>query len=378
MKIIYIIYYTVLESLRDKKSLFQMLVFPVVLMFVLGSALGAAFTPSQYGKTTVAYLNLDTGIGGSSFDSYLSLDEIQEVLNVKRVTSLEDGIKLVEDREATAVIYIEDNYSDNLSENKKAEIQIINGNFSSYRKTMVNIIVEGYTSSANAVITAYRMGEGALDFEHSKSVNNVPISTKGRIPTAIDYYSVTMMVMIIMYGANYGIYGVGKEEFDSVGRRIKSAPVMPHEIYIGKTLGIVATLFLQAVILVLFTWLVYKVNWGNIGMILLITFTLCTLSTAFGVVISALSPSQRAASSILSILVPIFTFVSGGYFKLPDSNQLINTLKSISPNYLAQTAMFNQMFGGTQWQLQLQLMGMWAMIAAFFIGAVVAGRRRVQ
>lgn len=378
MKIIYIIYYTVLESLRDRKSLFQMLVFPVVLMFVLGSALGAAFEPSQYGKTTVAYLNLDTGIGGSSFDSYLALEEIQAVLNIKKVTSLGEGIKLVEDREATSLIYIDENYSENLSRNEGAEIQLFYGSFSSYRKTTVNIIVEGYTSSANSVIAAMRMGEGPKNYEHSKSVNNVPISTKGKTPTAIDYYSVTMLAMIIMYGANYGIYGVGKEEFDSVGNRIRSAPIRPYEIYIGKTLGIVATLFLQAIILVIFTWLVYKVNWGNLGVILLICFTLCTLSTALGVMISSLSPSQRTASSIISILVPIFTFVSGGYIKLPESNQLFSKLKLISPNHLAQTAMFNQMFGGAKGELQLQLLIMWAMIGVFFLGAVMVGRRRVQ
>jgi ABC-2 type transport system permease protein len=61
MNIFHVAYYTVLRNLRDRKSMASMLLFPIILILILGSALSSNYAVSDVGKTPVAYLNKDKG-----------------------------------------------------------------------------------------------------------------------------------------------------------------------------------------------------------------------------------------------------------------------------------------------------------------------------
>lgn len=356
-----------------------MLLLPVVVILVLGTALSSTFKHSDISITPVAYLNLDNGTASNAFNEFIKLEDIEEIISVKTVASYDEGIEMIRNREVAAMIYINENYTQNLKNGGTGDIEIIKSQHSSFGASVVSSVIDSYVNAANAIEASGKLGNFIPQFSRSDSVKKMPINSTGRTPTSMDYYSVTMLVMTIMYGAHYGIDELGKDYFESIGQRLKSAPIKSYEMYVGKTIGIVITLFLQALILVLFTKYVFNVNWGNnLTEVLFICLILSMLSIGLGVMICMVSSSRRKATSLISILVPVFTFVAGGYFPIDNVGGIIEKIKYISPNYLAQRAIFNLVYEAGAQETQFFLLIMVGISLILFITSAVAGRRKLQ
>lgn len=127
--------------------------------------------------------------------------------------------------------------------------------------------------------------------------------------------------------------------------------------------------------MILFTKYFFKVNWGkNFGMLILICFSLTFLSTILGIFLAMVN--KKNGDAILNILVPIFTFLSGGYFKFSIDNKIGELLKNVVPNTLAQNAIFNNIYTNDILKVTNSIAIIWIIIIILFIGSLIAGRRK--
>ncbi|MCG8500922.1 MAG: ABC transporter permease [Firmicutes bacterium] len=376
-----IAYYTILRNIRDTKSLIQVLLLPIVTILILGTALDGAFAPPNISKTPVCYLNQDSGKTAEQFEAFLNDVKIRELLKLVPVKSYEEGVALINDRRASALIMIPDDFSTGLETGQKARIHVYSSRYGNFRSSIVRNVVDSFINRANAMEAVYKMNLEDVRFDSAEAdvIREMPISTSGKIPRAMDYYAVTMLVMIAMYGTLYGVDGFAEDYFVSVGTRIKSSPIRAYEHYAGKAIGVVFTIFSQSIFLILFSKYVFGANWGNNMLtILLIAFSLSVLSTVFGIMLCILTWDQSSASAIANVLIPVFTLLSGGYMKFVIDNQAFNRLRHLIPNYLAQTAIFNNIYGSRTGQSYMIVAAIWAMTLVMFFIAFIAGRRRVQ
>ena len=78
---------------------------------------------------------------------------------------------------------------------------------------------------------------------------------------------------------------------------------------------------------------------------------------------------------MLNVFIPVSTFI-GGYVKIVAPGPVFNALQHLSPNYLAQTAIFNTIYGGpgTHTAFLLGVMGLFILIT--FAIAMAAERRK--
>ncbi|HOL17899.1 MAG TPA: ABC transporter permease, partial [Bacillota bacterium] len=231
---------------------------------------------------------------------------------------------------------------------------------------------------ANTVAALRRMGlaETAYSYQGG-AIEDRPLAASGIMPGAIDYYAVTMLVMIIMYGSLYACFGMKESYLDAVGKRIKGSPIRGTEHYVGLVLANVVTVFLQALVVIAFTRYAYGVNWGeNLPLILLITFTLVLLSIGLGTMIAMVTRSEMLAGGILNGLIPVITFMAGGYYRFSIPGKIFSALQHLSPNYLAQTAIFNTIYGGAAAHTGALLGAMGAIILGTFAVAMAAERRK--
>ena len=130
--------------------------------------------------------------------------------------------------------------------------------------------------------------------------------------------------------------------------------------------------------MIAFTRYAYGVNWGeNLPLILLITFTLVLLSIGLGTMIAMVTRNEMLAGSILNGLIPVFTFIAGGYYRFSIPGKFFSALQHLSPNYLAQTAIFNTIYGGAAAH-QALLGAMGAIILGTFAVAMAAERRKIN
>ncbi|GKU24386.1 permease [Clostridium folliculivorans] len=386
MNIFYIALNTIKRNLRDKKALLSSILMPILMIIILGTALNSRFQSTELDKLDICYLNLDSGTLGKEFERFLEDDEIKEILNVKVVTSIKEGEKLVNDKKAVSLLLVPQDYSEKLEAGKESAIKIYNTKYADFKNTIVENIVDAYNSAGNTIMAIAKLNSSnSLNYIRYKAVDENILSTEGNSPRGIDYYAVAMLVLAIMSSAGFAGDVISEDYFYDVSVRIKSTPIKSYERLLGKIIGCVFDIFIKAVIIIVFSKLVYKVNWGNnFGMIAIIVISAAVFSTVFGMFVAMVVGNGNKASGILNILNNVFTFGAGGYAVLLTRELGESVMMHLSPNFYPQAALFNVIYSNN-YSVNIHFFStfgyismLWAAAVLLFIGFITVERRRVR
>lgn len=371
-QILTVLKYSLLRHLRNTgDTVLQMIVFPIVLILILGLALSPTFEHREVDPTPVAYFSQDKGILAQHFEQFLASPDVARLVEVHSVQSRRQGLEMLKNREVFALIELDTAEGGAFSLTGHPSFPL--------RKAIVENVLESFVNGANAVHAMAAMGATAPEFDYvAGAIVDRPISASGLTPGAMDYYGVTMLVMIVMYGSLYASAGMATSYLGPIGRRIKISPIRAAQQYVGLVLANVVTVYGQVLIIIAFTHFAFKVNWGeNLPLVLLIAFVLVVLSIGLGTMVVMLTRDETRAIGLLNPLIVFFTFVAGGYFKI-DLPGVASYIQYLSPNYLAQTAIFNTIYKGPAQQTMATLAGMLLIIIATFAVAMLAQRRAEQ
>lgn len=375
MKVLYVILYNMKRELRHKTNLMYMLLLPIILILILGNALKGQYTPSDIKKAQVYYYSEDNGDVSKQFEEYIKSNELKEIIEVKKVKSKEEGFKLVRNNERSSFIYLNSKFTDNIKNGKDGDINVYNETDNIQAKIVKNI-VEGFCDGGNAVYASYLIGgEGEYSYEGNNVIDS-PIDINGKVPRAIDYYAVTMLVMILMYGANYGSNSIISVYAENEGIRLQTTPTRRIQILIGNIASSVLIVFIEGLLLMLFAKFVYKANYGhNIYIIIVIIFSMSVFSNFMGMMIGTLIKNQERTSSIIGIFVVACTFISGGYMKFVINNPVYQKIIQFIPNGMAQNAMFNVIYNSNQVAVKINILAIWVGIVICMSVSIVASKR---
>lgn len=370
MKILIIAYYTFLRRLRDIQTLALMTVLPIVIIAILGTALNSFYSPKELKPVNVSYLNEDKRDFGKAFDNFLKMDEIKKFINVTKVSSYNEGKELLENGKVSGFIYIKNGFTEELLSDKKTQIEVMTNKNKEYENKVIEGIVESFTNGFN---TQRALEKRPAQYSYQQLLVESPLSTEGKIPRAIDYYSVTMLVMVLMYGTLYGNYILLEDKINRTNIRMKSLPINNIYNFLGKTLGMIFTLFIDILIIVFFSKYVYGANWGNnILLIILISALFMIFTISLGILTGLFIKDENKSAFVLNFLVLFGTSVSGGYVKTEGAPKWFERLQFLSPNYYAHNALFNLIYGGdfARYILIILFLTIISFILAFLIGRV--------
>lgn len=371
MKILTIVKYRLLQSLRDVQSLITMILIPIFLILILGNALknNEDFTARTVDKVNLLYVNNSSSQGASAFDNFINLDGLKDIINVEKTSDINEGKKLIENRKYDALVIYDES-----SANK---LELIGSEYNQLGVSIVKGIVDSYASSANAMEALSKIQSNNYTIDKNTNLQEESITVSGKKPSATDYYSITMLVMIIMYGSIYANFAIDKSYYGTIGYRFRSTPLKLGEIFIGEAIGVIITIMVQVLILLLVSNLAFGVNFGSsLPIILLTAFSLSVLSTMLGIFAVMATKKGLIGLALLNVIVPIFTFLSGGFVKV-NFNGVLGTISRLTPNYLASDAMFKSIYGGANNDIILSIIGLWIISALLFVGANIIGRREI-
>lgn len=164
----------------------------------------------------------------------------------------------------------------------------------------------------------------------------VSASTEKRYTSDIvpmDYYAVGMAVMFLLFATNAGAETIFEERRIRTFDRIKTFPVSNSMLLGGKILGISLIALVQFLIILFFTALVYRVNWGDsvpgiIALMLCSVLAFAGLSTLF----ASITKSESQIGNISPALGMIFGFIGGGMFPTFAFPQWLNIASRFTPN----------------------------------------------
>lgn len=376
MKILKIAYYTILRNFRDRQTLINMILSPIFIIFIMANILNGQVNSEDKNKIKVGFLNQDRGDISSQFEEYINSDEIKNYIEIIDVKSKNEGIEQIKNKKISSLIILENGYTEGIKQGTGAKINVYNQDRSSYKASVVKGIVDSYINESNSTLAILAVKDDKTSILKYNNIDDTSIPSEKSTPSFLEYYAVTMLIMSIMYGSGYGASEMQEDLFYSTGLRIRSTPVKTIELFTGKTLGSIFTVFLQGIIIILVTKQFYGASWGNnIALVFLIIFLMSILSVGFGIAIALLSKDEYMANRILNVITPVFTLISGGYFKLNFGSKIIEGIRFFIPNQLAHIAIFNTVYNGSIKLIMLSIITMICMIFINFVIAAFAIRR---
>lgn len=375
MNILDQVFYSAKRIIVDTKPIMIRLLSYIVIILILGSAFSKAFNVDTLEKVKIVYFNADSGKFGELFlGAMTQVKEIKSLVDFQEVSSFQKAEEIVNDEKADAFVYIPEDFSkQGENEVSSKTIQVYREKSTGVNATVVQTVVNSFVNGMNTAGVIYRMTGSLEGFQMNPgtSLKEVPLS-HSKSTTAMGYYSIAMLLMMILLGADYGRVGIGEDYLGVLGDRIRLSPIKPFEQYLGKITGLSFIPFIQGAVVILFTKYVYGVDWGNhFGLILLIVFSFSILSTTFGATLSIVTKDVAKAGTIVPVATLVFTFLAGG-FVVADFGSLAN----LSPSYYAKTALLNMVYNGDLNLTYLNIGVMWAITLSLAVISIVAAGRK--
>ncbi|SFH58914.1 ABC-2 type transport system permease protein [Tindallia magadiensis] len=365
--------YQLIQNIRDRTTYLEMILLPILLIFILGVSLDDAFQTPPVTDTKAVYLNEDQGAVGEGFEVFIKHLKKEKFIAVRAVSTFEEGINLVEEGKGHGFIHL----PESILEKDAGRIGFYGSVRYPVKAAVVENVTKNFISGANTVLAMDALGmETSLAFQGSNLVEG-SLNDWHVKPGAMDYYGVTMLVMFMMYGTNYAVFGMKEAYLSSTGHRIKTTPIGSTEHYLGLLLSNMTTIILQAVLIIGFTYYVYGINWGNNWLVLAgIILLTALMAVGIGTAVIMITRNETLSGNILMIMIPLMTFFSGGFFQTNiQQGSFIYKMQYMIPNHLAQNAIFNVIYDGDTERLLFVMIIMSLIILVTYIIALLSERR---
>lgn len=359
MRIFTIMFKEIKEILYDKQVMALMILLPIVLIGILGFAFSST-SDIKLEDIKVIYTDEGDTILSQGFDIFINETDKMGVKFVE-IKDVSKGISEIEKRKYDGYVFLKGKditFYKNAHGDIKTEIAAsMIDSFADTFKGMTAIASQNPAFLRNS-------GDINLNREFIK-ITSIDRKVK---QTSFDYYSVTMLTLIILYGSMSGVFSIDMERTKKTGLRILASPVKKYEILIGKVLGVTFSVFIQALIIVLFSKYIFGTNWGkDIVTVFVIIISEIIFVVGLGVSLGFIIKNGAVAEGLLQAIIPFIAFLGGSYFPVKEiGSQFIEKLSNFSPITWTNTAIFNVIWVGNYQYVPTALM-VNLIPAAFFI-----------
>jgi ABC-2 type transport system permease protein len=321
MKFLNVVFYDILDLLRDKTSMLSMIIFPIIFMTTLGITLSGAFSSSyEFNPKTVIYVN-NISTTSEYSEEKLILNNFLDVgkennITFKEISSLDEGKKEVQTANSILLEFKDKNIIVYKNSRNKYSTNIVISMLTSISKkvtlnsiTNVNIkpLEEGFTT--------------ATEFQPKKGF------------TSYDYYGIVEITMMILYGSVYGFYAIYNNRRNKIEARCFQGNLSKNSYILTKVTSTFIVTVISLIPAMLYSLFILKAYWGEdflsvIALLLSLNFFGTTLGILFGYIFKE---EKHGSFFLNTLIIPVITFLGGGYIYLEDGNKLLDIVRYISP-----------------------------------------------
>lgn len=336
--------------LRDVAALGVLLGMPMVLIFILGSALGGLGGEGGSIGAPVAIVNLDSGgVAGSTTDvgteitaGLVDNEVVAGIFDIQERDSASEVRAEVERGELLAALVIPEDFSQSINDGESISLEVLKDPGSELSANIWESIVRGVAADISRIsITAQTAGETAgsagltpeligaavgMAVDQATAQDSArPIVVEQLIQTqestvdlqGMDFYALSMTSMFLVFGAMFGAFGFITESRERTLSRMLTTPVSRVEVIGGKMLAIWILGLAQFTVLYVFTRFTFGVQWGDDP---LATFVVAGAQliavTGLAVLIAAIAKTERGAGGFGSLIVQLMALIGGVFFPI--------------------------------------------------------------
>lgn len=410
MKIVRMLGLDIKLLLSNKTFYFKLILFPLLLILILGTVLGREEGQQQDGESEidgmkapiVAFFNEDKPLGKERkylvdllYRKFTHGDKFTPAMTVMDVNSDDEGRRLIQDKKAAAYIHIPADFTDRC---KRGDSVTLDYYVQDGQQPGRGDAVQVLTSFQNEADAIVRIEHAVQKQEEAQNTSSSSISriTQGvpglhqdvHLPvkeyegthepmTTMHYASIGMTVMFSIMTAFVLIHNVVEEKMNLTYFRMATTPLRKFEYTAGKMASIVLSIMLQMFILIVCTTFGYGVNWGNLGLVCLITVMYCLAIGAVVLATGLLADNHSTISSVSTLLLLGLSFLGGSMQSADTFSGPMLTLHRFIPNGAAVDAYVAVANGGQLGDIAEQLATIAASAIAFVLLSTMIQNRRV-
>ena len=364
MKILWIGMKDLQQAARDGKGLLLLIVMPLVLIAILGSAFGGQFTQTQGVMAfDVALVDEDGGAMGEAVRSFLSSPEFADIFTVLETTEAEARQHVTEGNLAAAVI-VPQYFSEKFMKGEPVQLEVFADQSRFISPMVVESVMQNFAESLGAgqlaVIQGMAAGtvpedelatlgeDVARELQALSPTIHEELSQPDTVITSFQYYTAAMAVMFMLFAGMSGLESIIKEQRNQTFQRLVASPLQRSQFVFGKFTGIVAISFAQFLVMMVGTRYIYGVSWGSRP------WEAAIVALSFGIAVSGLSlmasaliREEKTLLSIWPIGIQISSLLGGSMVPLAAFPPTMQLIARITPNYWGLQALTQVMMGQT-------------------------------
>lgn len=332
-KLLYIALLRIRLLFKDKSAFIWMLLAPVVFVIILSTAYGSGGSSSGETKYPVSIVNLDNGDHSRELVSMLKNDAVFKIIE----EDYNSAKKHVQDGDISMGIVIPENFSSSMDsgEPKSTGILKLQDNESTIALSMIihNYIYQIRVGVSTGSMTASALSEigkingvdekALMDKVEAQVLENLSspaITYKSETVSPIrkdgldnlSYTAIGVFVMFIMFFITGSAGSILEEKDEGTWNRIAAAPVENYSIMGGYMFGSLIKGWIQVGVLVIISRFMFKINWGDSALGLILLFTCFLLAIiGLGVALSSFVKSKAQLSVLSPIIVMPTCLIAG-------------------------------------------------------------------
>jgi len=386
MKMLFIAWTELRRQLNSPWRIVVSFLTPLLLIFILGSSLsGMGFGDAKDVKLSpiqVGVVREDRGQLMAAFDAFMQAPAVQGIASqmdqADRI-SLESNIR---NGIVDFGVVIPADFSERVMRGEGSKWEFVLGGDAA-KNTMGESLFRSFLDTANAnQAVAFVLGESTAQNFRLASIEgaeNGSFMTAAKLSktegnySALQYYSVSILVMFILYSGMSAALSFLSDRSNHTLPRMMSQPLASQTIVLGKIIGNIAVAICQAVVIIAVTKWIYGVNWGNRwGMLAAVIILLTACAMALSIVLLARARSVKGLQSTFMILIIAMTALSGGFVPLTG----IESISAFTISYWGMQGMLRIMLdSGTD--VIVHIVGVLAAIGAALTAVSLIAYRRV-
>lgn len=327
----------IIQFFKSKTNVIAMLIFPIVLIFVMGKSLdGLMSMDKNIFSGKIIYFNIEDSSENKNLQPFYDFSvQFQKDTEAEFVenTNPEEAIKLVNKNEAICFINVcKDDIKYFRNENgESTESKVFRNLYTQYMKKYIFI-------------------HSTSKFEPQKvpqilnAQNNTQVKSEGISYDEVNsftYYTFVELTLIILYISTITLTSMYKENTLHKMTRLKISSIKKINIIISKiALGIFIGI-MQIIIIYITSTRLFGVNWGqNLIYIFMVLISFIIFSSVLGISISMIFSEEKTAYTFTNMLIIVMGFLGGSYvpLSLVKSARITSFLCELVPNYWVNTA----------------------------------------
>ncbi|WP_405082509.1 ABC transporter permease [Paenibacillus chitinolyticus] len=351
--------YEVRRLIRSRGVLMNLFLLPLVIIFLLGSALSGMFNTTELSGETVKVVVAaeQTEPALKMLETYVSNPEVAKRIRMEKAASRQEAEEMLRSGSADYAVLIPDGFGSAMQRGDEARVMLLPGKDRTLNRSaglVLGSFVEeiNYRQAAAIVMgpeaaaqPAFAPGEASTAEGPRSYVQAGQLGTGVNTYSASQYYAAAMLIMFLFYSGMAINTSLDLEKSGHTLQRLHSLPVTYSSVFTGKLLGNGFVAVIQALVIVGFSHFVYGVDWGSrLPLVLLIAGLVILVSMSLSVVLSLLFPNGATAKALLQVLIIAMTFLSGGFSPVP--GEFMRQLSLFTVNHWAFQGLLRNMLAG--------------------------------